>query len=166
MPQPQFQLVQINDLLRDVVKLFQAQLQAPGKDPIQCTLKLSDAGQVAADPELLHRAFSNLVLNTVEAMPQGGNLTLLTRPQEDSVIIEIQDTGKGLSQEECKRLFTPYYTSKTHGTGLGLAIVQSVINDHGGTIRVQSELEQGTTFTITLPRNLDKLQGDTKDAHA
>jgi two-component system NtrC family sensor kinase len=123
---------------------------------------LSDAGQVAADPELLHRAFSNLVLNTVEAMPQGGNLTLLTRPQEDSVIIEIQDTGKGLSQEECKRLFTPYYTSKTHGTGLGLAIVQSVINDHGGTIRVQSELEQGTTFTITLPRNLDKLQGDAK----
>ncbi|HEY1465010.1 MAG TPA: ATP-binding protein [Terriglobales bacterium] len=162
MPQPQFQLVQINDLLRDVVKLFQAQFQAPGKGPIQCTLKLSDAGQVAADPELLHRAFSNLVLNTVEAMPQGGNLTLLTRPQENSVIIEIQDTGKGLSQEECKRLFTPYYTSKTHGTGLGLAIVQSVINDHGGTIRVQSELEQGTTFTITLPRNLDKLQGDAK----
>ena len=166
MPQPQYQPVQINDLLRDVLKLFQAQFQAPGKGLIQCTLKLEDLGQAAADPELLHRAFSNLVLNAVEAMPQGGELTLLTQLQEKNVIIEIQDTGKGLLPEECERLFTPYYTSKTHGTGLGLAIVQSVINDHGGTVSVRSEPGQGATFTITLPRNLDKLQHETKDAHA
>lgn len=166
MPQPQFQPVQINDLLRDAAKLFQARFQAPGKSPIQYALKLADLGQVAADPELLHRAFSNLVLNAVEAMPQGGTLTLTTSPQENHVTIEIQDTGKGLSPEEYERLFTPYYTSKTHGTGLGLAIVQSVINDHGGTVGVRSEPGQGATFIITLPRNLDKLQHDAKDAHA
>jgi two-component system, NtrC family, nitrogen regulation sensor histidine kinase NtrY len=166
MPQPQFQPIQVNDLLRDVLKLFQAQLQAPGKNPIQCTLKLEDVGQAAADPELLHRVFSNLLLNAIEAMPQGGILTVATSPKENDVVIEVHDTGKGLSPEECERLFTPYYTSKTHGTGLGLAIVQSVIHDHGGTIGVKSGPGQGATFTITLPRNLDKLQQGAKDVHA
>ena len=73
-------------------------------------------------------------------------------------IVEIADTGTGLTAEECERLFTPYYTSKAHGTGLGLAIVQSVISDHGGRISVHSEPGHGTTFTIELPRNWEKLE--------
>ena len=73
-------------------------------------------------------------------------------------MVEIADTGTGLTAEECERLFTPYYTSKAHGTGLGLAIVQSVISDHGGRISVRSQPGQGTTFIIELPGNLDKLQ--------
>jgi signal transduction histidine kinase len=69
------------------------------------------------------------------------------------VTIEVSDTGSGLTPEECQQIFTPYYTSKEHGTGLGLAIVQSVVSDHGGRIRVQSEPGKGTTFTIELPGN-------------
>ena len=65
--------------------------------------------------------------------------------------LEVSDTGSGLTQEECARLFTPYFTTKHHGTGLGLAIVQSVVSDHGGTIAVSSEPGRGTTFHIDLP---------------
>jgi signal transduction histidine kinase len=63
----------------------------------------------------------------------------------------VEDTGQGLTKEECDRLFTPYYTTKQHGTGLGLAIVQSVVSDHNGRIAVESEPGRGTRFTIELP---------------
>jgi signal transduction histidine kinase len=140
------------------VRVFQAQLQAPGWPVIECKLELAKAGEaIAADPELLHRAVSNLVLNAMDAMPQGGTLTLRTQQDNDHAYIEVADTGTGLTPEECERIFTPYYTSKAHGTGLGLAIVQSVVSDHGGRISVRSQSGQGTTFTIQLPKNLDKL---------
>ncbi len=158
MPQPQFHSLQINDLVRDVVKLVRAQLQGPDRAAIECTMQLADTGEIAGDPELLHRVLSNLVLNAMDAMPQAGRLTLLTHAQENSVSVEVQDTGTGLTPEECARLFTPYYTSKGHGTGLGLAIVQSIVSDHGGTVSVRSGPAQGTTFTVVLPRNLDKLR--------
>jgi len=107
---------------------------------------------------LLHRAISNLVLNAMDAMPQGGTLTLRTRQEGNSVYLEISDTGAGLTSEECERLFTPYYTNKQHGTGLGLAIVQSVVSDHGGKISVQSLPGHGATFRIELSRNIEKLK--------
>ena len=151
MPHPQLQAVQLNELLRGVAQLFQAQLQAPGHAPIVCKLELDASLEtIAADPDLLHRAISNLVLNAMDAMPQGGTLTLRTRPGDGKVIVEVADTGSGLTPEECERIFTPYYTSKQHGTGLGLAIVQSVVSDHGGRISVRSEAGQGTTFVIEL----------------
>jgi two-component system, NtrC family, nitrogen regulation sensor histidine kinase NtrY len=159
MPQPQFQKVQLNDVVQNVGRLFLAQLRAPERAPIECKLELAEPMEpVAADPELLHRALSNLVLNAMDAMPHGGTLTLCTRQHGDLNDIEVSDTGAGLTPEECERLFTPYYTSKAHGTGLGLAIVQSVISDHGGRISVQSEAGRGTTFVIELPRNAEKLQ--------
>jgi two-component system nitrogen regulation sensor histidine kinase NtrY len=159
MPQPQLQAVKVNEILRSVVKLYQAQLQAPGRAAIACKLELGESlGSIAADGELLHRALSNLVLNAMDAMPNGGTLTIRTRRDDGKVIIEITDTGSGLTREECERIFTPYYTSKQHGTGLGLAIVQSVVSDHGGRISVQSEPGQGTTFVIELPENLGALE--------
>jgi signal transduction histidine kinase len=159
MPHPQLQPVQVNELLRGVAQLFQAQLQAPGRSPITCKLEFDERlGTSAADPELLHRALSNLVLNAMDAMPNGGALTLRSKRDDGHVVIEIADTGMGLTPEECERIFTPYYTSKQHGTGLGLAIVQSVVSDHGGRISVQSEPGRGTTFRIELPINPDTLQ--------
>ena len=159
MPHPELQPVQVNEILRGVVQLFQAQLQAPGRAPIASKLELDErAGTIAADPDMLHRALSNLVLNAMDAMPNGGTLTLRTRRDDGKIMIEVADTGGGLTREECERIFTPYYTSKQHGTGLGLAIVQSVISDHGGRISVRSEPGSGTTFVIELPDNAGALR--------
>jgi two-component system nitrogen regulation sensor histidine kinase NtrY len=158
MPLPHFQPVGINEIVRDAVRLFQARLRAPGAAAIECKLNLAEPmSPIAADPDLLHRTLSNLLLNAMDAMPQGGTIILGTRQQGDNARIEVSDTGVGLTPEECERLFTPYYTTKSSGTGLGLAIVQSIISDHGGRISVRSQPGQGTTFEIELPRNLDKL---------
>jgi two-component system, NtrC family, nitrogen regulation sensor histidine kinase NtrY len=151
MPAPQLEPVDVNQLARQVMQLFEAQLQAPGGPPIETKLQVaSDAGEVPADPDQLRRALRNLVLNALDAMPQGGTLTIRTARHENKVAVEVSDTGEGLTPEECDRLFTPYYTTKQHGTGLGLAIVQSVVSDHKGTITVQSEPGKGTTFRIEL----------------
>ena len=158
MPQPQLQRVQVNEIVEAVTRLFQAQFQARGREAILCEMQLNPhLDPIAADPELLHRALSNVVLNAMDAMPKGGELTLRTRQDDGNVVIEVSDTGTGLTREECERIFTPYYTSKQHGTGLGLAIVQSVVSDHEGRISVRSEPGKGTTFVIQLPIRMEAL---------
>jgi two-component system, NtrC family, nitrogen regulation sensor histidine kinase NtrY len=153
MPAPQFAPVNVNESLRNAVRLFEPQFTAVGKPSITTEYFLTESlPEVDADPDLLHRAFQNLVLNALDAMPAGGTLTLRTANDGDKVRIEVSDTGKGLTPEECQRLFTPYYTTKQQGTGLGLAIVQSVIADHHGTISVSSEEGRGATFRIELPK--------------
>ena len=153
MPAPQFVRMNVNEAIRNAVRLFEPQFNEVGKPTITPELFLTDPlPEIDADPDLLHRAFQNLVLNALDAMPAGGTLTLKTFEYEGSVRIEVADTGKGLTPEECSRLFTPYYTTKLQGTGLGLAIVQSVVSDHHGSISVTSHEGRGTTFRIDLPQ--------------
>jgi signal transduction histidine kinase len=153
MPAPKFVRVNVNEVLRNAVRLFEPQFTAVGKPTITPELFLTEPlPDVDADPDLLHRAFQNLVLNALDAMPAGGTVTLRTLERDGSVRIEVADTGKGLTPEECSRLFTPYYTTKQMGTGLGLAIIQSVVSDHHGSISVTSEEGRGTTFRIDLPQ--------------
>ncbi|MBS1829015.1 MAG: HAMP domain-containing protein [Acidobacteria bacterium] len=152
MPAPRLEPVDLNGLVRDTLQLFDAQWKQPGRAPIEAALELSSGElQVEADPEQLGRALRNLVLNAMDAMPEGGTLTVRTQWLNGTAHLEVSDTGKGMSEEEASRLFTPYYTTKQHGTGLGLAIVQSVISDHKGRIAVHSEPGKGATFTIDLP---------------
>ncbi|MCI0628458.1 MAG: ATP-binding protein [Acidobacteria bacterium] len=152
MPVPQLQPVLLNEAVRRAIKLFEGQFNGVGRPPIVPELYFDESvGTVQADPDLLHRALQNLVLNAIDAMPAGGTLTIRTQARDGSVRMEVSDTGGGLTREECERLFTPYYTTKQHGTGLGLAIVQSVVSDHQGRISVESEPGRGTTFRIELP---------------
>ncbi len=152
MPSPQLQKVDLNELARNALRLFEAQFTAVGKPPVTTELYLDETlPGIEADPDLIQKALQNLILNALDAMPAGGTLTVRTQPREGGVRLDVSDTGSGLTAEECERLFTPYYTTKRHGTGLGLAIVQSVVSDHGGTITVSSEAGRGTTFRIDLP---------------
>jgi two-component system nitrogen regulation sensor histidine kinase NtrY len=152
MPAPEFEPVDLNESVRSVVKLFEPQFSAVGRPPITPELYLDEnLPSLKADPTLLRRALENLVLNSLDAMPSGGTLTVRTAQQDGKVRLEVTDTGTGLTPEECQRLFTPYYTSKQHGTGLGLAIVQSVVSDHGGKLAVESAPGAGATFRIELP---------------
>lgn len=154
MPQPDFATVNLNDVVRDVVKLFEAQFGAVGRPPITPELHLEEElPAIQADSTMLRRAVENLVLNAMDAMPAGGVLMLRTTHKDSTVMLEISDTGAGLTPEETERIFTPYYTTKQHGTGLGLAIVQSVVSDHGGRISVESESGVGTSFHIELPNH-------------
>jgi len=148
MPAPEMQPVRFNELIAATMKLFEPQFASAhvvAKTELDPRLP-----EVHADPEQITRVVRNLILNAIDAMPSGGVLTVRTAALGRSVRIEVSDTGQGLTPEECARLFTPYYTTKTHGTGLGLAIVQSVISDHKGRIAVASEPGKGATFRIDL----------------
>ncbi len=148
MPAPQMQAVDFNALVSETLRLFEAQFaQAHVTVRLELDPRLRPA---PADAEQMTRALRNLVVNAIDAMPEGGMLTVRTAALPAGVRLEVSDTGQGLTPEECARLFTPYYTTKTHGTGLGLAIVQSVVSDHRGRIAVESEPGKGTTFRIEL----------------
>jgi nitrogen fixation/metabolism regulation signal transduction histidine kinase len=169
MPRPQLEQVDAGDALRRVAQLYfpshsastmKGDAERDGTK-IDCAVQIDEVSANAltidADPELLHRALSNLVLNAMDAMPEGGKLTLAACACGDHVEIRIADTGAGLTPEECERLFTPYYTTKQHGTGLGLAIVQSVVADHAGTISVESQAGGGAVFVLVFPRSASTL---------
>ncbi|HEY1647188.1 MAG TPA: ATP-binding protein [Terracidiphilus sp.] len=151
MPKPELERIDARDVVARVLSLY---ANASGSAAaIRFESEIADESMpIQADPELLHRALSNLVLNAIDAMPEGGTLTLSAHPCDGNVEIKVSDTGEGLTPEECERLFTPYYTTKQHGTGLGLAIVQSVVADHQGTITVEGRAGGGAAFIIMLPK--------------
>ena len=151
MPRPQLERIDAREVLNRVSSFYLAAQREESNTRFETNLPAGPA-PMDVDPEMLHRALSNLDLNAMDAMPDGGTLTLSATAGEHDVEIRVADTGEGLTPEECERLFTPYYTTKQHGTGLGLAIVQSVVADHGGAIAVESRAGDGATFVITLPK--------------
>jgi signal transduction histidine kinase len=112
-----------------------------------------NAGKVLGDSEVLRSVFNNLFINAVQAMPNGGSLNVSISPDGDFVKIEVADSGDGISAENLPKIFEPYFSTKETGTGLGLAIVKRIIDEHNGTIEVESNKGTGTTFTIKLPKS-------------
>lgn len=113
---------------------------------------LAELGQAAFHASTLRRAVLNLVQNALDAMPQGGRVTLAGWQTAAHVQLEVRDTGCGIPTERLAQIFEPLYTTKSGGTGLGLYIVHEIVAAHGGQITVQSVVGRGTTFTMTLPR--------------
>jgi len=150
MPKPEVERIDARTVIERVRALYEG-AATEAKIGIEMNVA-AEPMPLNADPELLHRAISNLVLNAMDAIQDGGTLRLTAQSRNGSIELRVADTGKGLTPEECERLFTPYYTTKQYGTGLGLAIVQSVVADHAGTIAVECPTEGGAAFTITLPK--------------
>jgi signal transduction histidine kinase len=155
--EPKLSLVNVNELLDDLSLLTRHKLK---NQNIQLVRRLApNLPPVMADAMQLEQAFLNLMLNAVQAMPQGGRLTLTTRAvapsgggKPDRVAIDFKDTGEGMSEEQCQRAFTSLLsTTKAKGTGLGLAIVSRVVETHRGKVKIKSRVGHGTTMSVTLP---------------
>ncbi len=150
LPVPDRHPVDLNDIVDAVLKLYMELSQAQN---ITVEKQLSQLTPLSLDREQMVRAVGNLVKNAIEAMPDGGTLTLRTystSKNDNLITLEVQDNGHGMSAETRKNLFTPDYTTKSYGTGLGMAIVRRIITVHGGEIGVESEENVGTTIRITF----------------
>jgi two-component system sensor histidine kinase HydH len=109
---------------------------------------------VEADQDLLHRVLMNLIINAIQATPEGGNIRFNITDERGVYAVEISDTGGGISEENITKIFNPFFTTKEKGSGLGLPIVRKIIEGHGGTIDIESTEGEGTTVTIRLFRRL------------
>ena len=128
---------------------------------IEVTTDLHDVPTIAGDPAELREALTNLIFNAVDAMPDGGAVTLRTRAEADGVRLEVNDTGVGMPDPVRRRCLEPFFTTKgERGTGLGLAMVYGTIERHGGTLEIESEPGAGTTFRICLPKHIAASQLD------
>jgi signal transduction histidine kinase len=124
---------------------------AAAKKQIVITLAGLPALELIADRNQLKQAFLNLILNAVEAMPEGGSLTMTTLASKDEASIAFADSGSGIPPEHLASIFSPFFTTRRDGTGLGLAITHRIVAGHGGRIEVASTPGVGTTFTVILP---------------
>ncbi len=141
----------INKVLLDVLSLVEHQLEG-AKIRVRKELAAS-LPSVRGNENRLQQVFFNLVLNARDAMPSGGWLTLATSADEDTVVIEVSDTGHGIKREDIKRIYDPFFTTKGigRGTGLGLSVSYGILQEHGGAIFVESAPGKGTTFQVALP---------------
>ncbi len=145
------QEVEFADVM-DAVLLFIA--KDLNKKSIQLVQNTSFKGLVNVDQDKLMRVFYNIAGNAADAMPNGGTLTVSTAAKDDRIVIEFTDTGTGMPPEVKAKIFEPFMTfGKKHGTGLGMAIVKKIVDDHKGTIEIESEMGKGTLIRIILPQN-------------
>ncbi len=108
--------------------------------------------RLKADQDLLYRALMNIFINSIQSMADSGSITIHVKEQKDLYQIEIEDTGTGITQDNLKKIFNPFFTTKEKGSGLGLSIVRKIIESHGGTIGIKSGEDSGTRVTIDLPK--------------
>lgn len=153
--EPAFGKIQVKEIIHNTVALAMPEIRKRGIRPF------IDLSSIAAghhgDSRQLKQVFLNLILNAVQAMPKGGELNITTAVRKadgknlDTTDIVFEDTGTGISPENLKKLFTPFFSTKKDGVGLGLSIAQNIIAKHNGTITVRSTPDKGTVFTVSLP---------------
>jgi signal transduction histidine kinase len=142
------QKVDINKLIDEVITLIQAKAE---EDRIDIERKIEILPLLSLDPELIKTCILNIFLNSFQAMPDGGRLSVITKASDNKVFIVIEDTGIGVSRENLSRVFDPFFTTKASGLGLGLTLTKRVIEEHGGKVDFQSKMGEGSIVTISLP---------------
>jgi len=148
---PQKTRINLNQVIEEGLYFFEARCAKVG---IELVRSLSpELPEITADPGQMNQAVVNLVVNALQAMPEGGTLTVRTRLCDHNVSLVVEDTGIGMSEDVLQQVFVPFFTTKDvgQGTGLGLPVVHGIVTSHGGTIRVESKAGRGTRFEIRLP---------------
>jgi signal transduction histidine kinase len=158
-PKPQLKPLNVNEVLKELIPLGEPWLRARNIT-LHSSLN-SNLPMVLGDPTHLQTLFLNLLTNALDAMPNGGTLTITTQPTTPPsssrngqwVEISISDTGVGISEELKKRIFDPFFTTKNigEGMGLGLSICEKIVKDHSGRLEVRSEVGKGSTFSVYIP---------------
>lgn len=146
-----FRALDARQLLEEVIGLVHTQAEQQG---INISLQMAENTDpnFEVDPEQIKTCFSNLIINAVQAMPEGGDLLITVTNDETELQFEFRDTGCGIAAETLEQIFEPYYSTKETGIGLGLPLTKKLIEDHSGEIKVSSEVGSGTIFTVSLPR--------------
>ncbi len=148
---PEKTWISLNLLVADGLYFIESRCQKSG---IKLERKLEDdLPDIIADPGQIYQVLVNLSVNAIQSMPQGGCLSILTSRKDAGILLIVEDTGMGMSEEVRQQIFTPFFTTKDvgEGTGLGLSVVESIITSHGGSISVESRPGEGTKFTVYLP---------------
>jgi hypothetical protein len=141
--------VRIPEVVAGVLRMAEERLSAQS---ISCRTEFADAGEIHADPDMLRRALMNLVGNALDAMPNGGVLSVSAGPRADgSYSVVVKDTGMGIRAEDREKIFEPYFTTKASGLGLGLVLTKKIVDAHGGEIFMESSPGKGTRFEVALP---------------
>jgi signal transduction histidine kinase len=138
----------LTQLLNDIILLMRRQTELQG---VSLELSAGYLPKFRFDPEKIKQAIINIIKNSLEALDSGGTLTITTRHQDDNVTITVHDSGSGINQQDLPLIFEPFFTRKGAGTGLGLSITQRIIEEHRGSITVESDGTSGTTFSVVLP---------------
>jgi two-component system NtrC family sensor kinase len=158
---PTIREVELNKVVDEVIGLT-SQKTRYANVRIETELS-SDLPTIQASPSELQQVLLNLVNNSIDAIERpGGTVTVATRTDNDGVVLEVRDTGKGIPEANLGRIFDPFFTTKPvgQGTGLGLPICYGIVEKMGGRISVESEIEKGTTFTVFIPQNAPEGAGD------
>ena len=154
---PEFSIIPADQLLHEIQSLFAPELEKAG---IRLLLGAPAPWKIHVDAAQIKQVLINLVQNAVDSIERDGTITLRARAdhrplsgvEQDVVILEVSDTGKGIPSEVDKRLFDPFFTTKDHGTGLGLSIAARIVEKHQGALQYQTQVNRGTTFGIVLPQ--------------
>src|ERR1051326_1967070 len=162
--------VNFNELIQQAISLTQPRWETQSRgtgSPIHVVTDLGNIGFVSGDPASLREMLTNLIFNAVDAMPDGGTITVRTAGTEEAVRIEVADTGMGMSDEVRERCLEPFFTTKgKKGTGLGLAMVFGIVQRHNGTLDLESTVGKGTTFIFRFPTTAAPPQETAKASEA
>ncbi|PLX73887.1 MAG: sensor histidine kinase [Desulfuromonas sp.] len=139
---------QLNLLVREVLDLVR---QQASNSHVELNFKAGEIDEIPGQAEQIRQALLNLILNALQAMPDGGRLTVATRLVDNQARIVVADSGQGIAEEDRQRIFNPFVTTRSEGTGLGLAITQRIVQGHSGHIELVSRPGAGATFTVCLP---------------
>jgi signal transduction histidine kinase len=140
------------DLL-DLVNTILSTIDVPKN--VRVVVDVDETQRMVADPSMIRRVFTSLIVNALQAMPKGGKLTVSATQTKDATFVGFKDTGLGIPRENIDKLGAPLFTTKAKGMGLGLAIGRRMVESHGGTIVFESKVGRGTTVTVKLPHAIE-----------